>query len=291
MTDEVSDSGADDVPSWYQEIFPAGSRNGFYQKFKSHAVMCVERDPDVLVVSFDNLAEAGNKDMKREAWAGKFLSDMGVSHLGVFSQGPTWFRDPSLINYLTQLRDQGFFRRFSRVIFCGTSMGGFGALAFASLSPGAVVIAFSPQSSLGAELVPWETRFRKGKSQDWSLPHSDGANEIEQASKVFVVYDPFEKLDCAHIDRLQRGHVIRLVAPGLGHKSALVLRRMQRLKAVMKSAIEGDLTPLSFAQLIRNRKDIYLYKVNMISHLNARNRQTLEPRFTDAFRARRKKAT
>jgi len=278
----------DDAPSWYKEIFPAGPCNGFYQKFEHHAVMCVERDPNVLVVSFDNLAEAGNKNLKREAWAGKFLADLGVSHMGVFSQGPTWFRDQSLVSYLAMLRDQGFFRRFSRVVFCGTSMGGFAALAFASLSPGAVVIAFSPQSSLDTKLVPWETRFRKGRAQNWELAHSDGAREIESASKVYVVYDPFEKLDCAHLDRLNGKQVVRLPAPGLGHKSALVLRRMDRLKPVMASAIKGDLTPLSFATMIRNRKDIYLYKVNMVNHLQTRNRQSLAERFSTAFRIRRK---
>ncbi|RLJ58921.1 putative esterase [Litoreibacter meonggei] len=288
MMDAAAHPDADDLPSWYQEIFPAGPCNGFYQKFEHHAVMCVERDPNVLVVSFDNLAEAGNKNMKREAWAGKFLSDLGVSHMGVFSQGPTWFRDQSLVTYLTMLRDQGFFRRFSRVVFCGTSMGGFAALAFASLSPGAVVMAFSPQSSLDAELVPWEPRFRKGQAQNWELLHSDGAAEIEQASKVYVVYDPFEPLDCAHVDRLSGEHVVRLPAPGLGHKSALVLRRMDRLKSVMASAIQGDLSPLSFAKMIRNRKDIYLYKVNMVNLLTAKNRHTLSAQFAKAFRARRK---
>ena len=291
MMDAAAHPEADDLPSWYQEIFPAGLRNGFYQKFENHAVMCVERDPSVLVVSFDNLAEAGNKNMKREAWAGKFLADLGVSHMGVFSQGPTWFRDQSLVSYLTMLQDQGFFRRFSRVVFCGTSMGGFAALAFASLSPGAVVMAFSPQSSLDTALVPWETRFRKGQAQNWAMPHSDGATEIEQASKVFVVYDPFEPLDCSHVDRLSGEQVVRLPAPGLGHKSALVLRRMDRLKPVMASVIKGDLTPLSFAKMIRNRKDIYLYKVNMVNHLNAKNRHTLSARFSKAFRARRKQGS
>lgn len=282
-------SELDNPPSWYLEICPAGPRNGFYQKTGMHSVMYVERDQTTLIVSFDNLAEAGGRHLAREPWAGKFVRDNGWSHLSVFAQGPTWFREQSLIDYLEHLRDSGFFARFSKVVFCGTSMGGFGALVFSSLAPGSTVIAFSPQTTLDTAIVPWETRFVKGRRQNWQLTRSDASLEIADAAMVHLVYDPFDGLDRKHTERLSGDNVMDLRAIGCGHKSALVLRRMQQLKPVMDAAIRGTLTPMVFSRLIQKRKDIYLYKKTMVGYLNDRNRSELAEQFVAAFRSRRRK--
>ena len=75
------------VPLWYQDIFPQGEFDGFYRKLGNHAVNYIERDPMQLVVTFDNLAEAGGRHYARDAWAAKFIADNGWSHLGVFAGG------------------------------------------------------------------------------------------------------------------------------------------------------------------------------------------------------------
>lgn len=284
--DQEDDLGG--VPSWYMEIFPAGPRDGFFQKLGDHSVAFVDRGAHQLVVTFDNLAEAGGKRYDREPWAAKFCADNGWSHLGIFAQPPSWFRDARLISYLEDLRDRGFFEGFERVAFCGTSMGGFGALTFCDLAPGATVMAFSPQSSLHADLVPWETRFSKGRRQDWSLPYSDATEHTKHASKAFIVFDPLHKSDRDHFYRFRGDNIVGLHGIGLGHKSALVLRRMDRLKPVMKGAIEGSLTPLEFYKLIRARKDVYLYRQIMEEHMRARNREALALKFQTAFKRRRK---
>lgn len=276
------------LPSWYREIFPAGPSDGFYHKLGPHSLMFVERDPSTLLVSFDNLAEAGNPRYDREAWAGKFIADNGWSHLGVFSQGATWFRDKALIDFMAHLAETGFFGQFKKVVLCGTSMGGFGALAFADLAPGATVVAFSPQTTLDRSLVPWETRFLKGQAQDWTLPRSDAADHCTSASRIFLVYDPFCTQDRQQIERLTGDNIVHLRGYGFGHKSALVLRRMARLKPVMKAAVDGTLTPRLFSELIENRKEIYLYKKTMQQHLLDRNHPQLADRFLAAFKRRRR---
>lgn len=286
--DHVDDLGG--VPSWYREIFPAGMADGFYYKLGDHSASFVDRGRRQLVVSFDNLAEAGNQRYDREPWAGKFCADNGWSHLGIYAQPPSWFRDAQLITFLEKLRDDGFFAGFDRVAFCGTSMGGFGALTFSSLAPGANVIAFSPQTTLHADLVPWEKRFAKGRQRDWDLPYSDAAEHTAAAGDVFVVYDPFHRGDTKHFDRLVGGNITALHGFGLGHKSALVLRRMDRLKPIMAAAITGDLTPEKFYELIRNRKDIYLYRTNMEEYLTEKDRMGLLDKFRLAFKKRRRAA-
>jgi predicted acylesterase/phospholipase RssA len=63
-----------------------------------------------------------------------------------------------LFDYLEGLRNSGFFKQFRHVVFTGTSMGGYAACAFCSLSPGSTVLAYSQQSTLAKDLVSWEKR-------------------------------------------------------------------------------------------------------------------------------------
>ena len=46
------------------------------------------------------------------------------------AHGSTWYRDETVHDFFDRLRDQGFFRQFDRVVFYGTSMGGYAACAF-----------------------------------------------------------------------------------------------------------------------------------------------------------------
>ncbi len=278
------------IPSWYREIFPAGNNKGFFHNLGNHSALFVDRGQHQLVVSFDNLSDAGNPRYDRDAWAGKFCADNGWSHLGVLSQVPHWYRDQAIIDFMKKLSSDGFFEQFDRVAFCGTSMGGFAALTFSSLAPGATVIAFSPQTTLRSDLVPWDKRFAKGRRADWALEYSDAAEQISSAHKVYVVFDPFFDLDKKHYNRLVGENIMSLHGFGLGHKSALVLRRMDRLKPIMFDAITGVLTEKRFYELMRARKDVYLYRQNIETYLIQRDRENWLPLFRKAFKTRRRKA-
>ena len=136
--------------------------------------------------------------------------------------------------------------------------------------------------------MPWETRFAKGRGADWSLPHSDAAQHTSSASKVYIIYDPFNEPDSAQIARLRGDNIIRLKSFGFGHKSALVLNRMGGLKTVMQSGVEGTLTEEGFYPLIRGRKDIMLYRREIEAYLLARGQEGRAQRFAQAFKRRRK---
>lgn len=275
------------IPTWYREIYPAGEFDGFYHKLGNHAAAFVERRTTQLVVSFDNLSDAGHPGYDKEAWASAFCRYNNWSHLGVFTQDPSWFRSAPLIAFLEKLRDEGFFRRFENVAFCGTSMGGFAALAFAPLAPGCTVIAFSPQTTLIRERVPWETRFKKADLQDWSLPYSDAAESVAVAGKVYLVHDPFHINDTRQIARLEGKNLVPLRAPGLGHRTALALSRLDVLKPVMGEGILGTLTRESFAAMIRRRGRLWLYRENMARYLRERGREERVPVLERAYAARR----
>lgn len=289
--DQISENNSshEKNPSWYMEIFPAGTQDGFYHKFGYHAASFVDRGAQQLVVSFDNLSDAGYPYPDIEPWAGKFIREQGWSHLGIYSRGPSWYRDPKLIDFLQNLRAQGFFKRFDKVAMIGTSMGGFAALTFSALSPGAIVAALSPQTNLAPKNVPWEQRFRKAQNQDWTLPFSDAAEHTRAASKVYTLYDPFLIPDKKHVMRLPQDNVTHLKAFGFGHKSAVVLRRMDLLKSMMSGMITGSLTTEQFYKDIRDRKTVYMYRKSMEDHLSTRGKEHRIPDFVSAFRRNQKK--
>ena len=279
---------APDYPIWFNEITPAGTRQGFFRWLGNHGAAFVQRSDAQLVVTFDNLHNVGDSRPGRDPWAAKFCAERDYSHLGVISQASDWFRDAALIDFFAKLARDGFFDQFDRVCFAGTSMGGFGALSFAALVPDCNVVAFSPQSTLNTDLVPWEKRFANGRAADWTLPLSDGAETIAPVARAYLIFDPFFEPDRLHAMRIQGPGVIHLKAFGFGHKTALVMNRMGLLKQVMEHAIDGTLTEGEFYRLIRARKDIFLYREAIASALIKRGQDARAQRFRDAFKRRRR---
>ena len=62
---------------------------------------------------------------------------------------------------------------------------------------------------------------------------SDVTQHLDQVDKIYAAYDPYIEQDRLHIERIQHPNLVPLKAIGLGHKSAMVLRRMDQLKPIM----------------------------------------------------------
>jgi hypothetical protein len=289
-TSEPHPDVAAKLPLWLSEIHMSGENEGFYTRLKNHSIVYIQRDSARLMVTFDNLSNVDDTSPDREPWAYKFVRDNNCSHLSVMARRKDWYRDPQLIRYLQRLSVDGFFAGFEKVTFAGTSMGGFAALAFSSLSPGATVISFSPQTTLEEALVPWETRFAMGRARDWSLPHSDCSYEIDDVKKAFVLYDPFFEPDRRHIERLENPNVVFLKTWCSGHFSPVFLRRAGLLKPLMQHAFDETLTPQVFYDMFRARRMIPWYRKSLISNLQDRGHHKLATRVTPAFRKLQRQA-
>lgn len=249
----------DPAPPWFVELYPGGSGTGFLQKLERHAFLFHQRDKDRLVVSFDNIANVNDLSFAREPWGWKFFRDTGWSHLGIVARTKAWYRDPEIISYLQAKADEGFFARFDQVVFAGASMGGFGALVFSALAPGSIAIAFNPQTTLDERLVPWETRYRFGRVQDWDLPLSDAAETVGPSRRTYVFYDPFFDLDRQHAMRLQGPNVALLKTWSSNHYAAPMLRKLDLLKPVMLGAMDGTLEPREYYRMMRARRNLPMY--------------------------------
>jgi len=253
----------DPAPPWFVELYPGGEGTGFLHKMARHSAIFHQRDPSRLIVSLDNIANANDLSFAREPWGWKFFRDEGWSHLGIIARTKAWYRDSEIISYLENKAHEGFFEGFDQVVFAGASMGGFGALAFSALAPGSTVIAFNPQTTLDEELVPWETRYRFGRVQDWSLPFSDAAETIRAAGQVYVFYDPFFDLDRQHAVRLQGPNTLLLKTWFSNHFAAPMLRKSGILKPVMQEAMAGTLKADEYYDALRVRRNLPMYMRGM----------------------------
>jgi hypothetical protein len=290
----VQMSDSDDsrpVPRWLDALRPGGEGSGFLEKNLRHSLMLIRRPSTRLLVTFDNLSNVGDAQVMREPWAFRFAQDNGLSHLGVMAHVGDWYRDAGLIARMTRLRDEGVFDGYDRVVFAGVSMGGYGALAFASLVPGAHVIAINPQTTLDPDLVPWETRYETGRRQDWTLPLSDTATLTHGLGRVNLFFDPYHALDQRHIDRLDGDNLRIFKCRYSSHKTAVFLRKIDALKPVMAHCTFDELTPEVFYRLYRGRRDLPWFRGAVADYFQRTNRPEIADRFTRAFRARKRDGT
>lgn len=271
-------------PLWFSELAPGGTGEGFFEKTSRHSLMYVKRARPVLFVSFDNLSNVNDNSTDRVPWAYKFARDLSVSHLGVMAHGKMWYRDADLIARMEKLRDDGFFDPFERVVFAGSSMGAFAALVFASLVPGAHVLAFNPQSTLDPDIVPWEDRYWIGQRQDWSLPLSDAKETVKAAGTVSVFYDPYFAPDRQHFERLAGPNVTGYKCWFSNHKSAVFLRKIDALKPVMIAGVLGELTPDLFYALYRRRRELRWYAGALSAYFADSDRPEIAARTMTTFR-------
>lgn len=274
------------IPRWLDELRPGGEGLGFIEKNLRHSLMFVKRPSTRLLVTFDNLSNVNDSRHEREPWAFKFAQDNGLSHLGIMAHVSDWYRDADLIARFERLVAEGFFNNYERVVFAGVSMGGFAAIAFGSLVEGAHVVAVNPQSTLDTELVPWETRYENGRRQDWTLPLSDAAALTGKLERVNIFYDPYHELDQKHIDRFSGDNVRVFNCWFSAHKTAVFLRKIDALKAVMQHCIFDELTGPVFYGLYRARRNLPWYRGAIAAYFEGKGRTEIAEGFNKQFRAR-----
>lgn len=222
-------------------------------------------DHSLLVVTFDH-AQGNFKTpaLFRAGYASNFLRKRRCSHLSIKAKTKDWYQGEGLSDVLKELRENGFFHRFDRVVTYGVSMGGFAAIAFADQVNADTVLALSPQTTLNRELVGWETRFPMARKLDWSGPNNDAVGKSLKARRVICVYDPMNKQDALHIARLTQPNLIPVSAPFLGHGIALPLAKMSALKPLVAFAFDEAPSLAPYYQKLRRRRATKRYYTQML---------------------------
>lgn len=164
------------------------------------------------------------------------------------------FREQWVSDQFDQLKKDGFFKQFNRVVFYGASMGGYAACAFSPAAPGCDVVAISPQSTVDKSVVPWESRYKVVWDRDFSGKYGDAALVSKKANRVSILYDPYEPLDAQHAARFTGKNVQHLRAPLLGHRLGSSLNQMGILSPIILGTLDGTLTSEEYYKLLRTRK-------------------------------------
>lgn len=249
-----------------------------------HANLWFEGRGEALVISFDNLATI-DEGWPRGPWAWKRLEPMGHSVLGVQSHAKDWFRQPTAPALLRGLEERGFFRRFSRVVLTGASMGGFAALNFAPLIPEARVLAFSPQSTMNKVIAPYEARFPFAvRKSNWDgMPFLDAAAAVPYIRRAVVAYDPMVPEDRAHAARLAGPNVQLLRVPFATHEAIRVVLKTGTFPLLIDALIDGDGAGPAFWQVYRARRSVPKWQRALLAAAANRGRHGLVIRAADAM--------
>ncbi len=238
----------------------------------------------ILFVTFDNLASVGEYQPP-QPWLHVRIMKAGFSILGLIASRKDWYRNEDTPRLLEKLRDAGFFRGFERVVFTGASMGGYAALTYSRLVPGAVVLAFSPQTTLSRRIAPFEKRFRYAQRKwNWDSPDFlDAADGLSEAREVWLFYDPFVPEDRAHALRIE-GDSIRYVKCGhFGHRLIRQLKACGALDEVFRDIGTGTFDRAVFRKLIRARRDVRLWRKELLKNLEHTGHRRLARHMAEWF--------
>lgn len=271
----------------------AATTGGFVRDLPAHLLAFLPapgpapRESRRLVVTYDNLASVRETEA-RAPWGQEFLAAQGWDVLGVMIKRKDWFRHPELIAAMEALHHEGFFAGFGSVSAFGASMGGFGALTFAGLYPGATILAFAPQSTLDGARAPFETRYRYARrTLPWTGAYSDAAGGAAMAGRIYLAFDPHQPEDAAHATRLCGPNTIALRMPHLGHKLPPALLRMGQLKPLARAALLGTLDLPAFHRMMRARRASPSYVEALLARAGDRGHHQLALRAADRLMAER----
>jgi hypothetical protein len=142
--------------------------------------------------------------------------------------------------------------RVERVVCCGNSAGGYGALLFGTLLRADLVLAFCPQTVIDLELLrgigddrwdePLEALNEKGALEARWLDLGQGLPGAREGSTRYQVYfDETHEADRWHCERLRGLEGLRLYRFGHGgHELVKGLREAGALERILAEAIEGS---------------------------------------------------
>lgn len=246
------DLGAND---WLAQVDDVCEDNGFFEQLgREHFAGFLEAGNDLLV-TFENVQSVRENNVDAEPRGFAYARHDGWSHLSLFSLRESWFRDHHVFAFFDRLVDEGFFDDFERIIFHGGSGGAsYAAAAFSVAAPGATVIALRPQATLDAEMTGWDQRYKFARKKNFNDRYGYAPEMIDAAERVFVAYDPIERLDACHAALFRKPHVTALPCPLMGDDLDQAFDRMGIHDVLIKLAMDGVLDRRRFLQLLRARR-------------------------------------
>lgn len=257
-----------DVNQWLGAIDDLFETFGFFEQLgRNHCAGFLEAGNNLLV-TFENIQTVRAQNLGAEPRGFAYARHDGWSHLALFSFQESWFRDPAIYAFFDRMVDDGFFEDFAHVVFHGGDGGAaYAAAAYSIAAPGATVIALRPQATLAAETAGWDDRYKAARKHSFRDRYGYAPEMIDGARKVFIAYDPVQRLDACHAALFRKPHVTALPCPLLGSDLARAFDRLGIHDVMIKLAMDGVLDRKRFMQLLRARRYDQTYARALARHL------------------------
>jgi len=200
------------------------------------------------MVCFDGLQDVHTLD--RPGFGERFFAQAAVDAIHFVIRDNAWYQYEQMEEALDRVAVA--LASYDRVLTYGSSMGGYAAIRFGGRLKADTAVATSPQYSIDARVVPFETRWRdEAKRLDFKV---EARFSSGFARRSYVFYDPYDP-DNRHVD-LYRGHtdVIDVRILGCGHSSIGYLAEAGLLPECALSLIQGTFDAVSFSLRARQRR-------------------------------------
>ena len=257
MSEKTTLSDVQTDAEWLDRMDEIGTERGYFSTLgKKHAAIFGDNGGRVLFVAFEGLAHIRASSPDQLPLAFELAEPRRWSHLTLLATRESWFRSPHVWRFFDRQIDSGFFEEFDKVIFYGAGMCGYAAAAYSVAAPGATVVAIAPQATLAPEHARWDERFIDKRRKDFSSRYGYAPEMLDAAHEAYIVHDPAEREDAMHAALFGGRHVHQILyrRGGAGAIDA-DFRAIGVLDRVVDDASTGALTPMSFHEALRARRE------------------------------------
>lgn len=252
LQDAISSAKGRDA--WLASMDDAGEEAGYFQWVgNTHFAYFADNAP-TLLVGFETVDGARARP-EQLPLVNQVAQRNGWSHLTLLANASGFWRDPAVYAYFDRLVDEAFFEDFDRVVFYGAGAAGHAAAAYSVAAPGSTVLLLSPRATMAPAIAGWDPRDRAARALDFTSRYGYAPDMIDGAARVFLAFDPLERLDAMHAALFRAPHVTHCPLPRAGAQIEPVLQRFGVLDGLLESAARGSLTGQEISRAWRKRRD------------------------------------
>lgn len=221
---------------------------------------------DTLFITFNNFGFYRNGS---RFWGDKFFLKEGLSAIGIISTQPNWYPRAAMVEIIEAVKQQ---IKGRKVVTYGHSLGGYGALKYASALNVSISLAFCPQWSIDpADVSSFDHRFMN--YFDENLDNGRRVTEQDLGERAFIFFDKMERLDALNAEKLLtfRG-TESVIAPFSMHDTVRLVSEGGGAAKIMKLCSQPTTPTVNdFRRLIRSsRNESTTYHNHMLRHLLSR---------------------
>ena len=216
-------------------------------------IVALEGDTDTAIVSFSGIAQ-GLGTLPKEEFR-KTLRGTRHWQFFVIDKQCTWYTatGTDVVRHLSPVLG-----RFRKVVTLGNSMGGYGALFFASRLPNcASAISFAPQFSMDPRVVPKEKRWREYRERIVDWPRQHLLQGLPESVPLHIFFGARERRDYPQRDLFKihaTPHMFIYVLNGAAHDPARRLRDKGLLTATLDAIVVDDADGMRVRTLFSENK-------------------------------------